>query len=267
MTSYDPDEDWRPSGWLWSNTEALHQEYRVFWGLEPPVDLEERRPQANDATHALVAISEAIVPVLHSLAIDDTLRSRLADFAFGVDRNATDGFTEETALTVAKALSSHPLVRDAIRFDLAFTAAEAMLPRAEDRVPFLVQLVASRHISPRAAAYLDRATRLFLWGFDVESVAMCAASVEAALESVFPAERMFQLQISKKGQEFSSHEYESAAQAAGVFSASDRHAAKRLRRSRNDVMHNVPVTGLDVEDALKLAASLLTKIFPSPSAT
>jgi len=55
------------------------------------------------------------------------------------------------------------------------------LPAAEKRATQLVTLIASRRLSDRALAYLDRATRLHLWGFDPECAIMCRSVLEAAL--------------------------------------------------------------------------------------
>ncbi len=141
-------------------------------------------------------------------------------------------------------------------------ATDGLLRGAESRASLLVSLLAYRQLSARAAAFLDRATRLYLWGFEPEAVVMCASVLEAAYETRFSAEEMFRLQVTKKGLEYQPHEYEQAAIGAHVFSLSDKRIAERIRRARNDTLHNVPNVALDAAKALNATAGLLTKLFP-----
>ncbi len=91
---------------------------------------------------------------------------------------------------------------------------------------------------------------------------MCASALEAAYEARFPPEKMIQLQVQKKGNHYEPSEYETAAIAAGVFSRDLGKRAARIRRARNDIIHNAPVPVLKPLDALRDTALLLQRLFP-----
>jgi hypothetical protein len=209
-------------------------------------------------------LADTLVPCLHSLSISSELRARLKAWLeqLGVtDTAATLDVSDATRL--AKVIYAQPMVRHGVRFDLAFQACDVLLAGAEQRAAVLIDLVGSYSLSQRAAAFMDRATRLFLWGFEPEAVVMCASVLEAAYEQRFPPEEMFRLQIRKVAQEFEAYQYEEAAVAAKAFSVNDKQLARSIRRARNDTLHNAPNVALDAEQVLRATASLLTRLFPS----
>lgn len=261
MDEYDPTEDWSPSSWLGAYASDLWNSYLDYWELQNIPDESELTQEDRARNSALYAFVEAVVPCLHTLSVESAVLEKVRAFLveFGVDTSIDD----DTAARVARAVQGLPIVRDGIRLDLAMQATDNLLRGAEQRASILVSLIALRRLSDRAAAFLDRATQLYLWGFEPEAVVMCASVLEAAYEARFPGEEMFRLQVTRKGAEFQPHEYEQAAIAAQVFSLMDKRAAEAIRRARNDTLHNVPNVTLGAEKALNETANLLNKLFPT----
>ena len=259
MIAYDPnDKDWSPSGWLGAYADVLYSEFTRYWELNGPDENTEISDEQRSELRHFKAIADALVPCLHSLRASDVLveRARAWLDGMGVERQVD----EKLAVSIARATHKHPIVRDTIKLELASTAADVLLAGAEKRAVFLLALIADRPLSDRAAAFLDRATQLYLWGFAPESVVMCASVLEAAYEVRFPAEEMFRLQITKSGREYEPYEYEKAALAARVFTKSEKDLAGKVRRARNDTLHNAPNTALSAEDALTATADLLGRL-------
>lgn len=260
MIAYDPDDkDWSPSGWLGAYADVLYSEFRRYWELnESDEDTEITEEQRSGFRH-FKAIADALTPCLHSLRASDALIGKASAWfdEIGVERKVD----EKLAVSIARALyKNHPIVRDTIKLDLASTAADVLLAGAEKRAVFLLALIADRPLSDRAAAFLDRATQLYLWGFGPEAVVMCASVLEAAYEVRFPSEEMFRLQVTRSGKEYVPHEYEQAALAARIFTKAEKDMAAKVRRARNDTLHNAPNTALSAEDALTATAGLLDRL-------
>lgn len=257
---YDPKEDWSPGGWLGAYASVLWNDYLDYWELQNvPADstLTAEDRARNQTLHD---VAEAIVPCLHSLSVAPAAIAKVRQLLS--DLGAVGPIDDDTAAGVARTLHSLPIVRDGIRVDLAMQATDVLLCGAERRAGVLISLLAYRQLSERAAAFLDRATRLYLWGFEPEAVVMCASVLEAAYEARFSAEEMFRLQVTRKGLEYEPYEYEQAAIATRVFSLPDKRMAELIRRTRNDTLHNVPNVALAADKALNGTAGLLTKLFP-----
>ena len=258
---YDPEKDWSPGRWLGAYASVLWNDYLDYWELQNVPDDSTLTPEDHFRNQTLHDVAEAIVPCLHSLSVAPAAIAKVRQFLSDV--GAIGPIDDDTAAGVARALHSLPIVRDGIRLDLAMQATDGLLRGAERRAAVLVSLLAYRQLSDRAAAFLDRATRLYLWGFEPEAVVLCASVLEAAYQARFSAEEMFRLQVTKKGMEYEPHEYEQAAIAAQVFSLPDKRIAERIRRARNDTLHNVPSPSLAADKALNGTAGLLTKLFPT----
>ncbi len=155
------------------------------------------------------------------------------------------------------------MVRDGVRIDLALQGTDVLLVGAEERAAFLIGRLAYRPLSQGAAAFLDRATRLYFWGFEPESVVMCAAVLETGYETRFTPLDMVKLQIRKERKQFEPYQYEFAAATLGVFSLEDKESARKLREARNDAIHNIPAVAMSAVDALARTAVLLLRLFPT----
>jgi len=261
---YDPDDEkWSPSSWLGSYASVLWSDYLEYWEVQNPPEDSELTPEQRAFFAQLVKLTEAILPCLHSLAVGPSVTSEVDRFftALGINIDVND----DVAVKVTRAIAKHPIVRDGIKLDLAMQAADVLLSGAEARAPLLISLVSDRSLSDRAAAFLDRATKLYLWGFGPEAVVMCASVLEAAYEARFSLADMFALQITRNGREYDAVDYERAALAASVFTKEEKDLAAKVRQARNDTLHNAPNTALGPEDALRVTARLLDRLFPSQS--
>ncbi len=258
---YNPDdESWSPASWLGASANVLYNEYLTFWQLQNVPKESEISEQQRAQFRHLHSLAEALTLSLHSLRAGSQavtlVGELLANAGVSVDVN------EDFAARIIRAIHAHPIIRDGIKLDLALHAADVLLAGAETRATDLLALVADRALSDRASAFLDRATRLYVWGFEPETIIMCASVLEAAYEERFPPEEMFRLQIPRKGVDYEPFEYERAALAAGLFSKDDRDRAARIRRARNDIIHNAPDQALKSVNALRYTALLLDRLFP-----
>lgn len=259
---YDPDETrWSPSSWLGAYASSIWNEYLDYWELQNIPEDSELTDEQRALFRRMHEMAEALRPCLHTLSPSAEFSDRLRDFLVELGASNTP-VDDDFAAEVATIINEQPIIRDAIKCDLALEATDTLLARAEERAATLVALVANRALSERASAYLDRATRLYLWGFDPETIVMCAAVIEAAYEGRFSDTQMFAWQIKKDGKEYGPNEYEHAAELAGVFSRGQRTAAAAIRRARNDTLHNVPNSALSAKESLRTTAELLQRLFP-----
>jgi hypothetical protein len=256
---YNPDEGFSPSSWMGTIAGEMFNQYLNYWGQQNERRSPDITPESREKFGRLIALADALRPCLHSLSVDRGALDRVRDLLRG--GNSAD-LSDADASEIAGLLTSHPIVEHGIAIHLASEAADELLTGAESRVGLLAELLAQRSLSDRAAAYLDRATRLYLWGFEPESVVMCGCVLEAAYPERFSELDMLRLQIQKKGDEYEPHQYEGAALSSRIFTTAQRSLARTIRRARNDVLHAVPAVALSARDALLGTAQLLESLFP-----
>ena len=261
---YEPNEEFSLSSWFATVAEDVRQQYFRYWeqvesSHTPEVTQEERIAWAH-----LINLSRGLRRGIDSLAFDAaTVDEAKRMLTFLGQHGASDGLA--TAWTAS--LRDNPIVQHGILIELASEAADTLLAGAEQRVHFLTELVAQRVMSERARAFLERATRLYLWGFEPECVVMCACALEAAYPERFSDLNMFRLQITKyeKKDEYTPGQYEMAARASHVYSAAQGKAAANIRASRNFTVHSVPILSMSSTQALQDTADLLDALFPQQS--
>jgi CRP-like cAMP-binding protein len=153
---------------LWRST------YRDYWGLN-------REIQPGDPNEA------ELIRWQH----DDVLAAKLLLIAQALSANAV---TQERAekprigsdeflrwlRELLRQKGKSPIVQDRIGLDLA-TDAVHQLHGATDRALKLLGIIHDQGLSGRAAEFISRATRLYIWGFEPESIIMCRAALEGAL--------------------------------------------------------------------------------------
>ncbi len=185
IDAYDPERPEAMSSWLSLHLGAYWSSYLDYWGLRGEAAPGEAGEEAGGAPEVravhrkLEAIGTAVRKLLHTLSPDAEAVATIRAF---VDV-AEDEHPREAAAEVIQALRRTPIVRDNVRIGLGFEATGELLPRAEARIADLMGLIAARAVTPRAASFLDRATRLYLWGFDPECVILCRSVLESALTS------------------------------------------------------------------------------------
>ena len=176
MTVYSPDE--RVSFGLGTYVNAFWNDFLNYWQLQNAPEGEGSLPESTrEVIRHLAEFGESVRPSLFSLNVTKELEEA-ASRMMALEPYPSKNDSPAEAL---QRVAGIPPVRDAIRISLGWTAVEGLLREAEDRIPVLVELVSERDLSERARSFLDRATRLFLWGFDPECVVMCHGSMEAAL--------------------------------------------------------------------------------------
>lgn len=260
---YDPKGDWSPASWLGAYVNVLWNEYLEYWELWDVPEESAFTPEQREFHRHMSELAEHMDRCLHTLRGDEDLVAKVREMTKHL--GATADVNEDQAVLIAQTIHAHPIIHDGIKIGLAFEAADSLLEGAEKRAPELVALLSSRRLSDRAAAFLDRAARLFLWGFEPETVVMCGSVLEAAYESRFTALDMIRLEITKKDKdaEYQAYQYEQAALASGVYSREQKDLAAKVRRARNDTLHNAPNTTFGAGDALKSTATLLGCLFPA----
>jgi hypothetical protein len=261
---YEPDEEFSLSSWFGTVAEDVRQQYFRYWEQVESAHTPEVAPEDRLAWTHLINLSRGLRRGIDSLAFDAATvdeAKRMLTFL------GQDGASDWVAAAWTASLRDNPVVKHGILIELASEAADTLLAGAEQRVLFLTELVAQRVMSERARAFLERATRLYLWGFEPECVVMCACSLEAAYPERFSDLDMFGLQIKKheKALEYTPAQYEMAAKASRVYSADQGTAAARIRRARNDIVHNVPDLSMPATQALEDTAALLDALFPRSS--
>lgn len=280
MTDYDPDQPENLSNLLGAYVNVYWNDYLRYWELYENVEDGELTEEQRAIHRGLDKIGEAVRNTIHSLAPNPAAVEAVEHFfrVLGA-KNTAD---PDSAAKVLRAVHKLPIVRDCVAINLAFEVADVLLPAAEQRAAELVALIASRRLSDRALAYLDRATRLHLWGFDPECVIMCRSVLEAALvarlsdtleldEPPPPLEQLLAL----AGEHKLLPGYERAATKRGwrARKGSLLADADRIRWVGNHLIHDLPQLAVGASDlgdstgAIQKLARVLDHLFPANEAT
>lgn len=224
---------------------AYYNEFLEYWEQQNVQDGGELSDKERARAATWIRIADALPESLHSLAVGE--RTAAALKAFVTEAGEPVATTQAEQVFLARVAPHIPVVRQAVQLGVAYEAVGTLLSVAQERVFTLLDLIAERKLSARATQYLDRATRLFLWGFDPESVAFSGAVLEAALK-----ERVGQ----------SDKRLIQSAIALGLFTPEQGERANALREERNHVVHQSPEARMDPEQAIRTLAELLDALFP-----
>lgn len=256
MLEYQPGGDL--SSTLGTYVNNYENEYLDYWNLQNVPDEPQTDEDARELFAALEDLGANFRESLHSLEVDPDAHDRLQPIIERVVDEWKDSQVDPAQ--VAKAALALMPARDRLKIALGWEATEGLLATAEERLPALLKLIAGRSLGERARAYLNRATRLFLWGFDPECVVMCHSVLEAALSSQFGPDRMENLGFERK-RDYRAVELERAAGRANLFEEENMATARVLRRARNDIVHGHPDITMGAEEAINAVASLLDQLF------
>lgn len=181
---YDPSDSERLASSLNAEATQYWHDYVRYWTRAPASQLS---PEERVLADRLEAIGSAWREVVHSWAPGDALAA-LGKIA--ADPEAI-GIDEQSKYL--RFLFGMPIVRDSVEIQLALEVTDVMLPQAQKRLAVLVELLGVRKLPEAAVSYLDRVTRLYLWGLEPECIIMCRSSLEAALatrlEGKFPRDK------------------------------------------------------------------------------
>jgi hypothetical protein len=240
---FDPEK--QPSSALDLALGAYYNEFLEYWEQQNVRGAGELNHFQRARAAVFIRLAAALPESLHSLLVGDSARSVLQDFV--TEEGAPIVKTYQESVILARIATLFPVTRQAVQLEIAFQAIGDVLPKAEQRVFTLLELLAERELSSRAGRYLDRATRLFLWGFDPECVAFSGAVLEAALKERIPdnAKRRIQRAVE-----------------LGLFTPEQAKLADELRSQRNNVLHEDPTITLTAEKAIRSLAGLLDVLYP-----
>lgn len=276
--AYDPDDPKTVRSWLSAYLGVEWNEYLSHWGLNKssPNSFDDETREINQG---LARLATAFLRGMHSLQLTDEARGLASGFVKGA---GLESFVEGLSdAEIARMMRNAPVVRDGIKYELAMEAVDTLLSTAEDRAPELLAHLATRKLGLAATAYVERVTRLYLWGFDPECLAMCRATLEAALAdrlySVLPPDE----QTPKLEQLLRLAGERSLLPGYGTLpkrSARDRGwraargtllwKADRVRSLGNHVLHEEPALREDQEDpadidtALRYFVDVIDRLFP-----
>lgn len=190
--------------------------------------------------------------------IPEELGEALADFSPG-----------DSAITKVRQMLAYRVVHHRLEFDVA-NAVSHRLIGLDKRVfiaAMMTMVLAGHSQSQTARKYFERATQLYLAGYEAETVIMCAAVLEAALAERFPDELL--LAESGEPPRFGDAGYAISQRLRferkhrPIFSEDERTLGKQLNHWRNDAIHVEPDLGPPASRALTSLVMLLPRIFPS----
>jgi hypothetical protein len=255
-------------------------DYLRYWQLYEEMENAGLTDRQRAVLKSLGKVGEALRGALHTLAPD----SKAVDAVRQLREAAGESYEPSLDATARylRAFHASPLVRDCVSISLAFEVADSLLPAAEERVGDLVALIAARRLSPIAAHYLERATRLHLWGFEPEAVIMCRSVLEAALvERLSTAITLDEPPPSLETLNRLAGELNLL---PGFERAQNRRGwrakrgtalwdAERIRRAANQLLHELPEPQRDEDGlpdsatAVRVLAGLLDRLFPTRGTT
>ena len=273
MNTYDPDEGMPVLEWIGAYVNTIWNEYQDYWELTDHVKNPQFSERQRNTNRKLDSVGEALRAFLFSLAPNPEARAQVRDFLDHFEIKVAEG----DSARVMQALHSNPIVRDSVLLSLAFEAADGLLPTAEARAADLVALVAMRQTTARAASYLDRATHLFLWGFDPECIIMCRSVLEAALVSRLeqainldrpPPNLDNLIRLAGKHQILAGFHRARNRKGWAARRGTPLWQAERIKWAGNNLLHDLPAIGgrptdlPDARTAIQVLAELLTVLFP-----
>lgn len=162
-------------------------------------------------------------------------------------------------------LLRYNVVRDLIEFQVADDVL-GKLDGVSQRIGLTTvafALLQRSRPSEIAIKYLERASRLFLAGYEAEVVIMSAAVLEAALSERFPDGMLKAAgMVPKLGPNYSVAQRMKLEKVEPVFTAEQRAKAWEIINSRNDAVHVHPELPISPAAALIFTAWLLPAILP-----
>src|SRR5437868_1485610 len=159
----DPIEPPDVGSWLHLFLEHRRAEYEEQYGTAPLDDAALEQALESLKSHALRVVSTGTVPT--------ALRNSIGAFMPG-----------DAAETKLRELLSYRIVHHRLEFDVAGDVCERLSGLSERilLVTVLQVLLLGHAASDTAVKYFERATTLYLAGYDTEAIIMCGAVLDAA---------------------------------------------------------------------------------------
>ncbi|HVS59070.1 MAG TPA: hypothetical protein VHE82_00105 [Gemmatimonadaceae bacterium] len=266
MPSYDVDRDvkyFEPDHWsLWFHLETArdHWEevYRAFW------ELDEAKPiNLTFKTWELAKELDSIAAAMYGVASQ-----------MRVEGGDGEPLSQARLLALRNSLASHAeisVVKSRLELELGKDVLERLRLGA-DRVKQVLSLITYAPKMPFPAEYLEKATRLYLLGCDLECLILCRCTLESALKREFDDNLMRSSvgpkQRSKKtGSEYdyTLEQYLSCAERQNRLTGEVLQKAKELKKSANIAIHGIPAFERtqvpSAQVALENLTTVLSKLF------
>lgn len=251
---YDPGrEGYQLSSWLDLYVQNFESDYRKYWGLDqdscPEWLLHEHWILARKVDVSFPSIIEGA----HALALSPEF-----------DAIAQELAPSDNPLLSASSVSRSDVVLDRLEIDLAYEALGNWV-EARKRFSLLLLLLGKTRISERGSLYLQRATKLYLWNFELECLVMCSSVLEAVLEQELSETDLttFGLEKRKGQRDWEFWQLIEGATKAGLISKDQKKRANALRIGRNQMLHELPASDSQALRALFHLADILASIYPS----
>lgn len=275
---YEPERPTSLQEWLYGYVELYWNLYLDFWELRDSLEEPELSADARGLNRIFNGIGKGMEDSIRALSPQRNLKEEIGKLVASLGLSPpTAEEIDETEMV--QRLIDLPQVRDRLTISLAYTAVDELLPRAQKRAGNLVALMAARELSPRAAAFLDRATTSYLWGFDPECLVMCRSVLEAAFTTRLEESEVIDSDVPPPGLEVlirlaGENQLLPGFQKGGRRGWSARRGtplwrAERIRWSANRIVHDQPVFDMGGE-ALESAdvsiqelVRILDLLFPS----
>jgi hypothetical protein len=241
--SYEPEGNL--ASWLSTFIDVYEQEFETYWGLaggKPPPDVDEEEWRQGEL---LDTAARATARSLESLHLHPDLVHQLTALHPG-----------DHPVTAARELVTQVLPYDRLEIELCRIAVDRLFP-AKERLHKLVLLLRERPLSQRAGAYLDRAARLYLWGFDAEVAIVCRSALEAALHETISEEELSQSGLKPGHHGFNFYQYLQGAERLGILPSEARAIGDEIRHSGNRAVHVAPGLTTDGFELLRKLTVLL----------
>lgn len=169
---YDNDPKWSIWSWLELQREDWDEVVREYWGLDTESCPEHLEFPVWERARRDAVLAERLIAATIRLSLEASSEAR-----------SPERLSEERLKKLRQALPAlkdSPQIRDLVGLKLA----EELLHQVADPGPRLFKLaglVSQSALSAHAAAYMERTTRLYLFGFDPEAAVMARAVLGKAL--------------------------------------------------------------------------------------
>jgi hypothetical protein len=255
LDRYD-NPDWSLALMLGVHKEYWQEIYNDYWGLADEAGPEHLDWGQWERGKHLDRIAQRLTAA--ALSLD------LRQMANADELPAVDAETLGVVRNILVAYGESVLVRDRFSFEPADDALN-MLYNAPDRLRQLISLTLSGTLDQRTTAFLSRIGRLYVYGFEPETLILCRAALDTALQERFPDSNVEKVLGMSRERGYTLQERIHVAYSVGVFDDVQRSSAHRLRRAGNDAVHVAPgflVEGVaDAFAAIVMLSDLLVALF------
>jgi hypothetical protein len=249
--SEQPDDIDPPSvdTWMLSFLSVRRSEYEEQFIKEAPDD-------EAAVEHAIDRLERFAIALVTSGVVPADLQEMLGHFKPG-----------DSMATKVRELLTYRIVHHRLEFDVAEDVS-ARLEGVDKRVSLatvLTIILLGYRPSDTAVKYFQRATTLYLAGYEAETIVMCGAVLEAALRARFSDDEIEAAGIQpifKRTGDYSIAQRLKFEEGHPIFNEDQRRQVSNLLSWRNDAVHVQPDIGPKSENALISLAVLLPTIFP-----